>query len=156
MICFTNPARSFVQIRVGGDGGSPVHTIRLNCCRIRNMSIKPETQKRLEDFIERAEKIRNYYCLDGKENIVGFSLNKIGDKWQADFYQPSDEHQDAISMHLRVFFLDKDNISFRKLAELCDDPEISEKWKTEFKFERKVLNNRLDQVAAESETDKIT
>ena len=131
-----------------------IHVMWLFGCIL--LLMKPETRKRLEDFVERAEKIRSYSYLDGKDGIVGFTLNKVGDKWQADFYQPTDEQQDAISIHLRVFILDKDNISFRKLAELCDDPEISEKWKTEFKFERKILNNRLDQVAAESKTDKIT
>ncbi len=118
--------------------------------------MKPETQKRLEDFIERAEKIRSYSYLEGNDDIVGFTLNKVGDKWQADYYQPSDEQRDALLLHLRLFIQDKDNISLRKLADLCDDSELSEKWKTEFKFQREILNFRLDQLAAESKTEKLT
>ena len=118
--------------------------------------MKLETKKRLEDFIERAEHIRTFSYFEGKEKIVGFEIKEVNGKQQIDFYQPSDEQRDAILLHLRIFLQDKDNISFRKLAELCDDSEISEKWKTEFEFERRILNIRLDQVAAESKTDKIT
>jgi hypothetical protein len=118
--------------------------------------MKPETKKRLEEFVERAEKIRTYSYLDGKDDIIGFTMNKVGDNWQVDYYQPSDEQRDALLLHLRLFLQDKDNISFKKLADLCNDPELSEKWKTEFEFQRKILNIRLDQVAAESKTEKIT
>lgn len=118
--------------------------------------MKPETKKRLEEFVERAEKIRTYSYLDGKDDIIGFTMNKVGDKWQVDYYQPSDKQRDALLLHLRLFLQDKDNISFKRLSDLCNDLELSEKWKAEFEFQRKILNIRLDQVAAESKTEKIT
>lgn len=118
--------------------------------------MKPENKQRLEEFVERAEKIRTYSYLDGKDKMVGFTINKVEDNWQVDYYQPSDEQRDALLLHLRIFLQDKDNVSFGKLAELHDDPEISEQWKTKFELERRILNIRLDQIAAESKTEKIT
>ncbi len=118
--------------------------------------MKPKTKKRLRDFIERAEHIRSFSYFDGKDKIVGFKIMEVNGKQQIEFHQPSDEQRDAILLHLRIFLQDKDDISLSKLAELCNDPGISEKWKKYFEFERKMLNIKLDQVAAETKTDKLT
>ena len=41
------------------------------------MTIKPETKKRLENFIERAERIRSFSYFDGKDKIVGFEVKEF-------------------------------------------------------------------------------
>ena len=120
------------------------------------MSIKPETHKRLKDFIERAEKIRRFSYFDGKERIAGFEINKINDNWQVDFYQPNDEQRDALVLNLRLFLQDKDGISIRKLSEVSSDPGLSVEWKTEFESYRNRLNFRLDNIALERNQENIT
>jgi hypothetical protein len=120
------------------------------------MTIKPETQKRLEDFVRRVDYVRSLSYLEGKDKIVGFELKKVGCKWQADFYQPSDEKRDALLFNIRLFIQDKDDISLRRLVELYDDPGMSDQWKKEHEYYRKELNERLDRVAAEGKKGKIT
>ena len=51
--------------------------------------LKTETIERLQEFIKRAEYIRTLSYLEAKDKIVGFETQKVGDKWQVDFYQPS-------------------------------------------------------------------
>jgi len=118
--------------------------------------VKLENKKRLEDFVERAEHIRNFSYFEGGKNIVGFEAKKEAEKWQIDFYQPSNEQRDAIVFNLRLFLQDKDGISFRKLADLCNDPDVSKQWKDEFEFVRKILNLRLDDIVAEGNKGKLT
>ena len=51
--------------------------------------MKPETKKRLEDFIERAEHIRSFSYFEGKAKMIGFEIKNVNGKQQIDFYQPS-------------------------------------------------------------------
>jgi len=80
----------------------------------------------------------------------------VGDKWQVDFYQPSDEKRDALLFNIRLFIQDKDDISLRRLTNLYDDPGISHQWKKEYERFRKELNERLEWVVAEGSKGKIT
>lgn len=118
--------------------------------------MEPKSRKRLEDFVERAELIQTYSYIKNSENIVGFQLKKVGDKWQVDFYQPNREETDSLLFNLRLFVQNKDDISIGRLNELCNDPEISEKWKNEYRSIRNELNLRLDMLAAEGPKGKIT
>ena len=59
-------------------------------------------------------------------------------------------------LHLRLFLQDKDGISLRKLADLTNDPGLSDKWKDEYKKIRKVLNIRLDEVIVDGRKGKLT
>lgn len=118
--------------------------------------MKPETKKRLEDFIERAEHIRSFSYFDGKDKIVGFEIKEVNGEQQIDFYQPSDEKRDAILLHLRLFLQDKDDISLRKLADLTNDPDLSSKWKDEYEKIRKVLNIRLDEIVTDGRKGRLT
>jgi len=111
--------------------------------------MKPETRKRLVDFIKRAELIQTYSYLDNTKNIVGLEIKKVGKKWQIDFHQPDKERTDAILFNLRLFVENKDDISIGRLSELCTDTGISDNWKKEYEIIRKELNNRLDMLAAE-------
>lgn len=120
--------------------------------------MKPETKKRLEDFVERAEEIRTYSYFDGGKNIVGFEVGvgEGGKELQADFYQPNNEQRAAIVLNLRLFFQDKDGISIRKMADLCNDPDISIEWKKEFSFYRNSLNLFYDEIVVEGDKGKLT
>lgn len=120
------------------------------------MTIKPETQKRLEEFIRRVDYVTKLSNLDGKEKIAGAEAKKVGDKWQVNFFQPSDEKRDALLFNIRLFIQDNDDISLRRLTELFNDPEISEQWKKEYEHYRGELNERLDWIAAEGPKGKIT
>jgi len=118
--------------------------------------MKTETRKRLEDFIERAELIQTYSYMSNSENIVGGEIKIVGDKWQVEFHQPDKEQTDALLFNLRLFYGGKDDISIRRLAELCDDPGISDDWKSEYKIIRRLLNERFDILAAEGHKGTIT
>jgi hypothetical protein len=118
--------------------------------------MKPELKKRLEDFVERAELIQTYSYFKNSENIIGFELRKVGDQWQVDFSQPDREQTDALLFNLKLFYDGKDDISIRRMAELCDDPEISQSWKSKFETIRQQINERFDMVAAEGPEETIT
>jgi hypothetical protein len=102
------------------------------------------------------EYIRTFSYLEAKDEIAGFEVQKVGDKWQVDFYQPSDEKRDALLFNIRLFIQDKDDISLRRLTDLYDDPGISNSWKSEYEHYRKELNERLERVVAEGSKGKIT
>ncbi|MBN8581428.1 MAG: hypothetical protein J0L96_12215 [Anaerolineae bacterium] len=115
--------------------------------------MKLDSKRQLEDFIERAEKIRKFSYLNEGENIVGFQI--IGEK--IDFYQPTDEQLEAVVLNLRLFLQNGDGISFRELAKLCEDPDISKYWKDEFIVIRQNLNISLDiEVVEDSNKGKLT
>lgn len=115
--------------------------------------MKLDSKRQLEDFIERAEKVRKFSYLDGGENILGF---QISDE-RIDFYQPTDEQLEAVVLNLRLFLRNGDGISFRELAKLCEDPDISKYWKDEFIAIRQILNIRLDiEVVEKSNKGKLT
>lgn len=118
--------------------------------------MKTETRKRLEDLVERADLIQTFSYLNNAENLVGGEIKKIGDKWQVEFFQPDIEPTHALLFDLRLFYGGKDDISIRRLVELCDDPGISESWKNQFEITRKQLNERLDMVAVEGSKGTIT
>ncbi|MFN8399317.1 MAG: hypothetical protein U0X74_04820 [Anaerolineales bacterium] len=118
--------------------------------------MKLESKKRLNDFVERAERIRNYSYFDNGEKIVGFKVRKLDVGMKIDYYQPDNEKLDAISTTLRLFFQNKDGISFRKMAELCDDPDISKEWKEEFNFYRNNQNLMFEEIVIEGDKGKLT
>ena len=70
--------------------------------------------------------------------------------------QPSDEKRDALLFNIRLFIQDKDDISLRRLADLCDDPGISDQWKKDYNHYREELNDRLEWVAVEGPKGKVT
>ena len=118
--------------------------------------LKTETRNRLEEFIKRADYIRSLSYLDGKDNIVGGEIKKVGDKWQVDFYQPSDEKRDALLFNLRLFLQNKDDISLGRLTELYDDHDLSNLWRVEYEHWRKLLNESLDTMRVEGPRGKLT
>jgi hypothetical protein len=118
--------------------------------------MKFESRKRLEDFIERAKLIQTYSYFSNSENIIGFEIHKVDDEWKVYFHQPDREQTDSILFNLRLFVQNKDDISIGRLAELCDDKDISEKWKTEYLSIRNQLNIRLEMLAAEGLKGEIT
>jgi hypothetical protein len=118
--------------------------------------MKVEVRKRLNDFIERVELMRSYSHFNDPEKIIGFVLHKVEDGWQVDFYQPDREKTDAILFNLRLFVANKDDISIGRMAELCTDPEISERWKNAFLSARNILYSKLDMIAGEGPRGQIT
>jgi hypothetical protein len=118
--------------------------------------MKPESKRRLEDFVERAELIQTYSYFNNREKIVGFNIHKDQDQWQVDFFQPNREQTDSLLFNLRLFVQNKDDISIMRMGELCDDPGVSEKWKSEYSSIRTYLNIRLDEIAVEGSKGKLT
>jgi hypothetical protein len=113
--------------------------------------MKPESKKRLEEFVKRAEYIRQLHYLDGGKNIVGF----IAGEHETTFNQPDNEKRDALLFNLRLFVQDKDDISLHRMSELYDDPGITDLWKQEHNKERAILKIRLSQVISNSATKGI-
>jgi hypothetical protein len=118
--------------------------------------LRTETIERLQEFIKRAEYIRTFSYLEEQDRIAGFEIKKVGDKFQVDFYQPSDEKRDALLFNIRLFIQDKDDISLRRLTDLYNDPGISDQWKKELEHYRKELNDRLEWIATEGPKGKIS
>lgn len=118
--------------------------------------MEPESRKRLEDFVERAEYIRSLSYLEDSDDLVGGIITQVDGKWQVEFHQPSDEKRDALLFNLRLFVQDKDEISIRRLTDLYSDPGISDIWKQELVLIRQELNTRLERIAAEGPNDRIT
>jgi len=116
--------------------------------------MKPESKKRLEEFVKRTEYIRQQlHYLDRGNDVVGLEI--VGEH-EIKFYQPDNEKADALLFNLRLFVQDKDDISLNRMTELYDDPGISNQWKQEHANERAILKIRLSQIAAESSKGIIT
>jgi hypothetical protein len=115
--------------------------------------MKPDSKKRLEEFVKRAEYIRRLSYFDGGENIIGFEI--VGEH-EINFHQPDNEKRDALLLNLRLFVQDKDDISLRRMAELYDDPNITDLWKQEHNKERAILKLKLCQLAVEGPKGSIT
>lgn len=115
-----------------------------------------ETKERLQEFVKRADYLQSLSYLEGGERIVGVEVKRVGDVWQTEFYQPEDEKRDAVLFNLRLFLQDKDDLSLRRLTELYADPALSDEWKSTLEGNRQALNTRLDSLAAENQTGKIT
>ena len=111
---------------------------------------------RLQDFIDRADRVEKLSYLENRENITGFEIKHTEEGPQVDFYQPDDEKRDALLFNLRLFVQDKDDYSIRRLCELYDDPNVSEPWKDEHRAIRAELNLKLERVAAEGDRRRIT
>jgi hypothetical protein len=105
-----------------------------------------ENQKRLEDFVKRAELVQAYSYMKNPESIIGAKSKWVDGKLQVEFFQPEQESTDALLYNMRLFYNNKDDISIRRMAELYDDPEISPNWKNEFAAIRQRLNERFDMV----------
>ncbi len=118
--------------------------------------MEPESKKRLEDFIERADYIESLSYLDGGEEIVGFKGKKVDGKLEVEFFQPGDEVRDALLFNIRLFIQDKDVISLRRLQDLYTDEGISNEWKEYVQEFRNELNARLNRIAAEGPKGKLT
>ena len=118
--------------------------------------MKPESKKRLEYFIERADYIESLKYLDGGEEIVGARGKNVNGKLEFEFFQPDDEVRDALLFNIRLFIQDKDEISLRELQDLFTDNGISNTWKDYVRVFRDELNSRLDRIAAEGPKGKLT
>jgi hypothetical protein len=114
------------------------------------------SKKRLQDFIDRSDRVETLSYLENQENITGFEIIQTDEGPQVEFYQPDDEKRDALLFNLRLFVQDKDDYSIRRLCELYDDPDVSDLWKDEHRAIRSELNVKLDRVAAEGDRGRIT
>ena len=68
---------------------------------------------------------------------------------------PSTEQLNAVLLRLRLF-VRRDDLSVARMAELYDDPGVSETWKVDHRRWRRALNDRLDRVAAEGVRGVLT
>ncbi len=75
------------------------------------------------------------------------TVSQKNGKWEVDYVQPSIEETDALLFNLRVFVQNKDDISLSRLGDLLTDPGLSNEWKAEYLGRRKILNDRLNEVA---------
>ena len=115
-----------------------------------------ETIKRLEDLIERAEKIRKYSYLRGGEKIISFEISRKDGQLIIDYSQPNWEETDALLFNLRVFVQNKDDISIGRLEDLLADPDLSDRWKNEYRELREQLSERLGRIAVQGTDEFLT
>ena len=65
--------------------------------------------------------------------------------------RPDDEARDAFVLTLRFFLVQNEPTSFRALARLLDDPEVSNDWKRAFTLVRSAINEYLATAYGEYE-----
>jgi hypothetical protein len=110
----------------------------------------PESRRRLQAFVGRVDEIETYTVFQKRDNIAGLRAYEVDGQWVIDFYGPSSDQLAAELLHLRLF-VRSDDISIGRMAELYDDPGVSERWKTEHRRLRTELDARLDRVAGEGD-----
>ena len=91
-----------------------------------------ETRDRLELLIEKAEKLKSFGLEDHVREVgLGFSANRQKDgTWVIELGLPDDEKRDAFLLTFRFFHQRNERISFQRLHELAEDPDISDHWRT--------------------------
>jgi hypothetical protein len=112
--------------------------------------MRPDSRRRLQAFVARVDEIETYTICEKRGNVAGLRAHEMDGQWVFDFYGPSREELAAVLHHIHVFYR-RDDISIGRMAELYDDPAVSETWKTEHRRWRTAFNARLDRVAAEGD-----
>jgi hypothetical protein len=112
--------------------------------------MRPDSRRRLQAFVAVADEIETYTIFEKRDNIAGLRAHEVDGQWVIEFYGPSSEQLAAVLLRLRLF-IQSDDVSIGRMAELYDDPDVSETWKTEHRHWRTELKARLDSVVAESD-----
>jgi hypothetical protein len=107
---------------------------------MRTIEMRAETKAILERVVDKAAKLRKSAFLR--------DLEERG--WKITFHQreiivtrPPDEARDAFILTLRFFITQNEATSFRRLAKLLDDPDLTDEWKHRFEFLRSSVNQHL-------------
>ena len=104
--------------------------------------MRPETRTRLEAFVARVDQLRSYSILKDPAHVARLTVRWHGENPEIEFQHPTDEATDAALLHIRVL-IQRDDISIGRMAELYDDPGLSDEWKQEHGRMRDWLNGRF-------------
>ncbi|MCJ7531549.1 MAG: hypothetical protein MUO64_11035 [Anaerolineales bacterium] len=103
--------------------------------------MKAETEEILHRVVEKAANLR----------VSRFVKSLIESSYKISFHQdsinvtkPDNEARDAFILTFRFFIVSNERTSFRSLAKLLDDSEISDQWKEAFRNLRSAINEYLD------------
>jgi hypothetical protein len=108
--------------------------------------MRKELSDRLTLFIEKSDLLQTGNFLQ-RIRSEGLNLNL---KWDVDegisimHNSPEGEPLQALAITFRMFIQNNDSISFGKMSELLNDPEISQGWKDQFSDVRTKTNSLLD------------
>jgi hypothetical protein len=108
--------------------------------------IPNEHQRRLALFNEQAEILlgsRFAATMFGSVTGVTFSWEE-GGSLEAKVKGPDDEAVRAFALTFRMFFRDRDGISFREMAEIYDAPCIPAALRDDYRWARQAVNEFLD------------
>jgi hypothetical protein len=110
--------------------------------------VRDSSRQTLEAFVIRARKLVESrfgaFIQEGLEITLSFKQGWEG--MRVEYKGPDAESIDAFILTFRFFIQDKDRISFRSLAQVCDDPDISDVWKDKFSQIRTALNEFLNET----------
>jgi hypothetical protein len=102
-----------------------------------------EQIKRLNKFNNNVDSLTSYSFL--KIEKVGVSMSKEEEEaYKIKTLGPSEEATSAFISKFRLFFMDKDGISFRALEKIYDNLPISEQFRQDYKKLRQKINDYLD------------
>ncbi len=108
--------------------------------------MKDETKRVLDRFVKKAHELESRKFVDylKTKGPIGINAQKqADDSWTIEAVGPDDEATHAFMPTVRQFIRDEP-ISFRSLLKLCDDPDLSDKWKQGFIRIREEVNRYLD------------
>jgi len=93
--------------------------------------MKAETRQTLALFVEKANYLESFKFYEHiKEIGLGFKMTNVGNGQSAiKFSLPDDEKRDGFLLTFRLFYMDRESISFAHLGRFLNDPELSLEWK---------------------------
>jgi hypothetical protein len=107
-----------------------------------------DSRRRLERFVALVDQIERYPYFARGADIAGMTARKVEGQWSVEFHAPSDHETDAVALKVRLL-THRDDVSFRRMGELFDDPGISQEWKDAYEEWAGLLRLRMEQTWAE-------
>ena len=107
--------------------------------------MREQTKDAFESVVKNAEVLKSHSFKKDIKNIQMVWTWHKDDPEELEIKGPNREQVDAFLLTFRKFIQEKDQCSFRYLANIIlDDPGVSEEWKQEFTKLRNDLNSFLD------------
>jgi hypothetical protein len=92
--------------------------------------MQDETRETLQLIVDKAEKLRGFaFERHVARTGLGFSARRMADdSWEIDFGLPDEKERDAFLLTFRLFYQRNEPMSFLRLDELLNDPDLSEEF----------------------------
>lgn len=108
--------------------------------------MRDETRQLLHLVVEKADKLKVFGLEDHVREVgLGFSAERQEDgSWLIQLGLPDEEKLDAFVLTFRFFYQRNERTSFHRVADLADDPGLSNEWRNEVSRLRRAYRGFLD------------